>query len=327
MFKLEYYQKKFNLFKISQGSDDWLDGRQYCIGGSEMSTVLGKNKYDTWEKLMQTKAGKHFDATDATEWGHLFEQVAKHYIRKEYGTIYEFGSIPHCLYPVCYSPDGIIVENDHLVLLEIKSPIYRGVHKIPEPYLYQVYTGMNIIHVKYTLFVQCRFRRCKYGTNPHSTIYDRKYHIEYRKRCKDAFPLSWGYLYWDCPGPLQDLAELKDMCPAILQSKVNPSIHIEDKTFNPTHGKVLMWKLFEINYSTIKPKKFFLDHMSDFLWTKYKQLREGRKHEPEKLIEEQVVKMNLKNLKPDIKEDEEQKVDVSSLESYFFTPITNKIPS
>lgn len=281
MFMLEYYQRKFSYLHL-QGSDDWLDGRQYCFGGSEMSTLLGKNKYDTWDKLLETKSNKSFHNTDATDWGHLFEHVAKIFISQQYGKIYEFGSIPHCQYPVCYSPDGILVEEDHLVLLEIKSPIFRGIHKIPESYLYQVYTGMCILAVKYTLFVQCRFRRCKYGTDPTNCKYDREYHIEYRKRCKDAKPISWGYLWWDTEGPLKDLAHYKNMSDEIQKIKnispnVKPQVIIQDKDFKPDHGTILMWKLFEINYASIKPKKLFLEDKSAFLWSKYKELRNYKK--------------------------------------------------
>lgn len=274
MHKLEYYQKKFNASKIPQGSSDWFEGRQYCFGGSEMAGILGQNKYMKEESIIASKKpGAIPFVSDYTQWGLMFEPVAKVFISKERGTIHEFGSVPHCQYPVCYSPDGILVEGDHLVLLEIKSPIMRGVGSIPEHYFPQVYTGMSVFHVHHTLFVQCRFRRCKYGTNPTNATFDRPYHKEYYKRCKDKLPISWGYLWWDVPGDLQDLALLSEMHSTINNTKVQPSIHVEALDFQPDHGKILQWKLFEISYSIVLPKPNYLDSMADKLWDKYKEMR------------------------------------------------------
>lgn len=273
MHKLEYYQNKFHNLAI-QGSDAWLEARSFSFGGSEMSTVVGKNKYEKWEKLLEKKAHNINFKSDTTEWGHLFEPVAKAFITKQSGTIYEFGSIPHSYYPVCYSPDGLMVMDDDLVMIEIKNPIYRGVHSIPEGYLEQVKTGMCILNVKHCVFWQFRFRRCKLGTGPWSMEYDRNYHKEYRKRCKDMGNISFGYLYWNVDCDLVDLGSVPSILNEIkdIPTHIKPEIIIE-KPFEYKRGKVLMWKLFEKTKEIIMPEQNYLKDKEELLWQKYKELR------------------------------------------------------
>jgi len=273
MYKLVYYQNKFKNLAI-QGSEEWMEARSYSFGGSEMSTIMGKNKYEKWNDLILRKQNTTNFRSDTTEWGHLFEPVAKLFISKQYGTIYEFGSIPHSYYPVCYSPDGLMVIEDALIMIEIKNPIYRGVHNIPEAYIEQIQTGMSIINVKHCVFWQFRFRRCKLGTGPWNMSYDRVYHKEYRKRCKDMGNISFGYLHWDVDCDLVDLGNVPNILDELkdIPLSVQPSIIIE-KPFEGTRGKVLMWKLFEKTKEEILPVKNYLADKEDFLWEKYKELR------------------------------------------------------
>lgn len=273
MYKLSYYQNKFKNL-AQQGSEEWLEARSYSFGGSEMSTVMGNNKFEKWESLLTRKSYQINSKSDATEWGHLFEPISKMFIEKQFGTIYEFGSIPHSYFPVCYSPDGLMIIDDELILIEIKNPIYRGVHNIPIGYLDQVQTGMSIINVKNCHFWQFRFRRCKLGTGPWSFVYDRAYHKEYRKRCKDMGNISFGYLHWDIDCDLVDLGNVPDILEEIknIPLCITPKIIIE-QPFEGTRGKVLMWKLFEKTKEVIDPVKNYLADKEDLLWDKYKELR------------------------------------------------------
>lgn len=273
MYKLQYYQHKFKNL-APQGSEEWLEARSYSFGGSEMGTVMGKNKYDNWDQLVQRKSCQINNRSDATEWGHLFEPIAKLFIKQDHGTIYEFGSIPHSYYPVCYSPDGLMIIEDDLVMIEIKNPIYRGIHNIPSSYIEQVQTGMSIINVKNCHFWQFRFRRCKLGTGPWNFDYDRPYHKEYRKRCKDMGNISFGYLHWDVDCDLVDLGKVPDILDEIknIPSNIAPKIIIEEP-FIGTKGKVLMWKLFEKTKVVLEPDRSYLSNKEDLLWAKYKDLR------------------------------------------------------
>jgi len=273
MYKLYYYQNKFKNLAI-QGTEEWMEARSFSFGGSEMSTLVGKNKYENWNSLLSRKTSNTNFRSDTTEWGHLFEPISKMFIEKQFGTIYEFGSIPHSYYPVCYSPDGLMVIEDNLIMIEIKNPIYRGIHSIPESYLEQVKTGMCIINVKHCDFWQFRFRRCKLGTGPWNFQYDRVYHKEYRKRCKDMGPVSFGYIYWEVDCDLVDLGNVESILDEIksIPITVKPKILIEEP-FEGKTGKVLMWKLFEKSKEVVFPEKDYLSSKEELLWTKYKELR------------------------------------------------------
>lgn len=274
MHKLIYYQKKFEQC-YKQGTDQWLEARRFSFGGSEISILLNQNRYDNWENLLDRKKNKSFLKTDCTTWGNLFEPVSKHYITKKHGVIFEFGAIPHPMYPISYSPDGILINEsgDNLILLEIKCPIYRGVHKIPPHYLCQIQCGLNIFNAEYGLFSQFRFRRCKLNDKPWNCVYDRKYHKEYRKRCKDKHPISYGYLYWEFDCDLVDLGTKDCITEELI--KIPKDIRMQiiiEKLLEPKKGVVLMWKLFDIEYNKITPNRNYLQDHENLLWNKYKLL-------------------------------------------------------
>lgn len=267
MHKLQYYQRKFGSLPL-QGTTEWMDQRSSSFGGSEISTVLGKNKYDTFEELKKKKIESNFTPNDITNWGKLFEPLAKFYIRKEMGTIHEFGSIPHSMYPISYSPDGLILKDEKLYLLEIKCPIMRGVHVIPEIYCCQVQTGMNTINVDACLFYQFRFRRCLFGTNVFNCTYDRFYHKEFRRRCPDKGAISYGYLWWDTKHqPIRDLALHETMTDKITGP---PQFFIEEECPHHT-GTILQFKLFDVTCKEIEPDHTYLDKNAEEIWQKYKQ--------------------------------------------------------
>lgn len=284
MWKLEYYLAKFSYLAM-QGSQDWLEGKSISFGGSEMSCILDKSKHEKWKSLKTKKISKIYEHCDITEWGHLFEVVSKIIITKEHGTIYEFGSIPHPYYPVCYSPDGVLIKDDDLVLLEIKNPVMNGIHKeIKQEYLDQVYTGMEIINVKHCLFARFRFRRCLLGTDPNNCVYDRFFHKEWRKRQKDAFPISYGYLHWKVDCELIDLSNVENMCTFIYKYNVKPTIYIEqipeflcNEKSTEKKGLILMWKLFEYKYDIIQPKRDYLKENEKKIWKRYKDLYYSKK--------------------------------------------------
>lgn len=276
MNKIKYLQMKFK--SDEQGSDNWLQGRKWAFGGSEMASVLGTDPYKNLDDVIATKRSMSNHQTDATQWGHLFEPVAKEYLKKIYGTIYEFGSIPHCRFPVVYSPDGIICDkNDDLHLIEIKAPIMRGIKKIPAQYLEQVKTGMCVLPVEDTHFWQFRFRRCPLTYSPKSNKYDRWYHKEFKSRQKDMSILSFGYLHWDNKSILTDLSLSPVMIGKIPKGKPTIIIDIDTKFES---GVVLMFKLFEMEKTIVEMEPDYLTSKQNLLWELHKKLMESIEKEP-----------------------------------------------
>ncbi|XP_054720561.1 uncharacterized protein LOC129230183 [Uloborus diversus] len=119
--------KAYNLAKsVQQQSSTWLAERSHRITGSvcyELYTYT-KNKAPNWEKKIKTMLSQEFQNT-AMVYGTETETVAKEqYMLKCGMTIYNFGLLVVPTIPwLGFSPDGIAVDGDSVVLLEIKCPI------------------------------------------------------------------------------------------------------------------------------------------------------------------------------------------------------------
>src|SRR5574343_1571806 len=97
----------------NQGSHEWIKGRMNTIGGSEMGTLLGVNKYSTLKTWVASKVGlTTFGGNMYTRWGKMFEPITNTLVKLFLGinNIYEAGSIPsYSMNGVKYSPDGLAV--------------------------------------------------------------------------------------------------------------------------------------------------------------------------------------------------------------------------
>lgn len=274
MHKISFLEKKFkDLEFLEPGTQSWLEARQWCFGGSEIHAVLNSTP-KKFNNILTTKTELKNVKKDITNWGHLFEPVAKEYLDKFTTTwtkLYEFGTLSHPKYPIAYSPDGIIVDtNEKIQMLEIKCPIYKNLDKpIDESYLYQIQSGMNVFPVDGGIFIRCRFRRCFLWMKPEDTEYDSFYHKEFKDRKTKIKPLMYGYLYWKTENEIFDLATENNMLDKMPHFK--PEI-IMNKKFTPNKGYVLMWKLFEIKIEPIECDPLFLPKHETVLWSKYKQL-------------------------------------------------------
>lgn len=134
------YNKFKKLFKFiennsklaEQGSPEWLAMRKKIIGGSELSTILGKNPFNKIQDLVADKIGlTKFYGNTATRWGNLFEELSRIIIEiilidrqgqmesehcsgnnqnklPEYG-IFETGSLEGAIPHHRFSPDGLSV--------------------------------------------------------------------------------------------------------------------------------------------------------------------------------------------------------------------------
>lgn len=170
-----------------QGSDEWLKQRQTIIGGSEIATLLGSNKYNCIKRLISQKVGlSKFTGNTATRWGSLFENMTELIFRQLFlkgQTVYSAGSIPHqTIEGHRYSPDGLCIMKINgqyqIVLLEFKSPLRTIPNgKIPIQYLPQVKAGLCTLHVSESgILVNNMFRKCKLSDLCMNARHDMKYH-------------------------------------------------------------------------------------------------------------------------------------------------------
>lgn len=233
-----------------QGSIEWLRSRSETIGGSEISTILNINKYQTIKQLIMQKTGlSTFKKAPPLWFGNIFEYILQQYVENLYDTkIYETGSIPYSKSNLIkYSPDGLAIiktkklktifneddlnnkiynlskfdnldENNKkelLVLFEFKNPYMRVIkpNEIPIYYINQPKLGMEVIDIcEASIFIESIFRFCSYeDITKLNNRYNTFYHFD-RNRYNNI-PLSYG-------------------CFTLYYEKNNTSKHLEDIIYN-----------------------------------------------------------------------------------------------
>lgn len=103
---------------MEQGSAEWHEWRRGGIGGSEISSILGVNPWNTPLMVWKIKTGqvKDWEGNNATEWGSRLEHVIlskyedEHDVTLEYGQdLYENGII-RASRDAYNARDGVLVE-------------------------------------------------------------------------------------------------------------------------------------------------------------------------------------------------------------------------
>ncbi len=153
----------------AQRSVEWYAGRRTTIGGSEVASVLGKNPYSTFKRVVAQKIGlDNFRGNIATMWGQFFEDHTKRILeRATLDRIYEVGTVEAFVKNHKFSPDGLTVirgdsyESEQIVLVEIKSPYRKLSHGVPSYYMPQLQSGLaNLDLCDHALFVNVIYRKC-----------------------------------------------------------------------------------------------------------------------------------------------------------------------
>lgn len=273
MHKLNFLKRHFSHLP-AQGTDEWLASRRTRFGGSEVAAVVGKCPYKSSTDMLKSKTEMTFTPSAACSFGRIMEPVAKAMIEIEGHTIHEFGAIPSTDLPLCYSPDGLIVDKNELVLLEIKCPWRRSkIAEVPKHYTHQIQAGMHVLPCTTTWFYQFRFRLCSRAQMKDTPDYNRWIHCEGYKRCPKSQPLSWGYLHFEGEEPLVDLGKLsKDNEMALCKLDRRPfTIHIKPKEF-PNTGILLPFKLMDKTKVVVAKDPSFMETHSDKLWTAFDTL-------------------------------------------------------
>lgn len=150
---------------ILQHTDEWHAARRHTIGGSSMATIMGLNPYETISSLVTTRLGiTSFNGNINTEWGNIFEPSICSFIARKYNTTIVADKYFIKNGNLSYSPDGLCVIDDEVVLLEFKCPFTRIPDKAPPKYYVpQVKMGLEMIPIaKYGLFVEAIYRKCSW---------------------------------------------------------------------------------------------------------------------------------------------------------------------
>ena len=135
------YMKLIENTIISQTAE-WFEARDKIITASDISTVLGFNKYQDAQTLLKNKMKNYRNIdSDSTSHGKKFEPLAVEYLSDLFRVnIHEPGLKLHPrLDFLGATPDGIFEKDNEVFLLEIKCPLRRKIDgKIPYNYFCQI---------------------------------------------------------------------------------------------------------------------------------------------------------------------------------------------
>lgn len=175
---------EFEFIKLNS-REEWLKARETRIGGSEASSLIGINKYQSLRDLWRKKKKGITEEinNEAIRYGNALEPILREMFRAKHPTMdvqYEENAI---LYSkkyeyMSYSPDGLIWDGARAGILEIKTSFIRNSemlrnwdNKIPDNYFVQVLHGLIVTGYEFVdLIAELRF------TDGNSVI--RQYHIE-----------------------------------------------------------------------------------------------------------------------------------------------------
>jgi hypothetical protein len=195
---------------ITQHTKEWENIMASTIGGSDISSALGQNKYRDFDKLIQDK----FDLARGIKpnmlqfdlmWGTLFEGMIKQYVEMSLNCNIHGDKI--CITDhvgLRCSPDGYAVvkydedhgilthldnheiydADDYIVMFEFKCPAKRYPKKgiIPDCYISQVLLGLSLSPiVSFGIFVDALFRRCNWN------------HFDYNTKHVENVDYKYGY--------------------------------------------------------------------------------------------------------------------------------------
>jgi len=209
-----------------QGSAEWKAMRKGgesappVIGGSEISDVI-KGSIGGLVSNKLAPEGKGFTGNIHTQWGNMFEELARRYFDKLLQTTtYETGSIPGLVDNFgntiqSYSPDGIniirtdvyksvfgnnatrVTGEDFINLMEFKCPSVRipVLGEVPPQYIAQPKIGACTLgFVEQITFMDSVFRKCNVRQFENTNKYSSLVH---NKDISDEFPnpLAMGVIF------------------------------------------------------------------------------------------------------------------------------------
>lgn len=265
---------------------DWHEFRSHQFGGSEVSSVIGQNPFESAKQMISKKINRTKTNNISCHFGRLFEIVAKKYLTTlKKVKLHEFNSIKSCKYPVSYSPDGVIEYDETLSLIEIKCPFRRyKLGEVPDYYLPQIKSGMAILPVDNGEFHQFRFRVCSIFNLGENEKYNRWFHYEGSKRVPGIEPLCWGYIRFTDSGDFKDIGAMgpkqqDEFMECTCDYVTVDNVYLQCDQYQIAKvGKVLGFKLLDHTIHRFDKDNSYLDNLDKNLWYNYMDLVSNSNH-------------------------------------------------
>lgn len=193
-----FYTKTFNSRK------EWLISREKTIGGSEASSLIGINKYQSLRDLWRKKKKGVVEEVDneAVRYGNDCEPILRELFKIKHPNLVVQYKENTTMYSreydyMHYSADGLIWDGARAGILEIKTSFIRNSemlrnwdNKIPDNYFVQVLWGLIVTGYEFVdLIAELRFM------DGNASI--RQYHIERKEVLDDIeYIIETGHTNW-----------------------------------------------------------------------------------------------------------------------------------
>lgn len=193
-----FYTKTFNSRK------EWLISREKTIGGSEASSLIGINKYQSLRDLWRKKKKGVVEEVDneAVRYGNDCEPILRELFKIKHPNLVVQYKENTTMYSIeydymHYSADGLIWDGARAGILEIKTSFIRNSsmlkdwdNKVPDNYFVQVLWGLIVTGYEFVdLIAELRFM------DGNASI--RQYHIERKEVLDDIeYIIVTGHTNW-----------------------------------------------------------------------------------------------------------------------------------
>jgi len=167
--------------------EEWLELHDQHLGASDAGAIMGLSPYQTPLSVFMTKKGMvKRQENEFTRWGKLLEEVIRREFVKDFREVETGKSIEvyscHSMYEstkhpfMCVDPDGLVMINDQLGLLEIKSTTraqarYWKDESLPDQYFAQVQHGMYVLDLPFSLVVCLMDKKLLWRTVPARKVF------------------------------------------------------------------------------------------------------------------------------------------------------------
>jgi hypothetical protein len=207
MSNIDIEKKLKKIFEKSKNSpqqrtEEWRLYRNIRIGGSEMHHICKlkpSNITSFINNFLYDKVDKKKMFMPPCEFGILFENEIHKYSEVKYDTkIYDIGVIQYDkIKSVCYSPDGVSIINNKMILFEFKCPYTRiPSNKIKIEYQCQINTGLNVIReCEKCYYCEGEFKKCKIDDLYNYTTFDTEFHDNLFNRDFNKLYATYGLIY------------------------------------------------------------------------------------------------------------------------------------
>lgn len=172
---MDYKEIADNFFKQScelisfNSREEWLEMRMKGIGGSDVSSIMGHNRWRTRKDVYRSKYFLDPQITnDAIEFGNAFEPIIFQSFKNKYKDTYETLDYKDIMFRNLFVPyfqaslDGVLVEKatNKVGVLEIKTTQFKkskwyysdGSNGVPQEYIDQAIHYFNTTNADFVVF-------------------------------------------------------------------------------------------------------------------------------------------------------------------------------